>query len=42
MKQHYNDKVDETIKKLEILVQAISESRTLREDEDMEHTKMGQ
>lgn len=42
VKQHYNDKVDELIKKLELLVTAVGESRTLREDEDMEHTKMGQ
>lgn len=41
VKQHYNDKVDEIIKKLEGLVQQVSESRTLREEEDMEHTKMG-
>ena len=42
VKQHYNDKVDEIIKKLETMVQVVSESRTLREEEDMEHTKMGQ
>lgn len=42
VKQHYNDKVDEIIKKLEVLVQQVGESRTLREEEDMEHTKMGQ
>ena len=41
VKQHYNDKVEEIIKKLEILVQVVSESRTLREEEDLEHTKMG-
>lgn len=42
MKQHYNDKVDEIIKKLEVLVTQVGESRTLREEEDLEHTKMGQ
>lgn len=42
MKQHYNDRVDEIIKKLEILVGLVSESRSLREEEDMEHAKMGQ
>ena len=43
VKQHYNDKVDEIIhQKLETLVQAVGESRTLREEEDIEHTKMGQ
>lgn len=41
IKQHYNDKVDEIIRKLETLVGAVSESRTLREEEDLEHTKMG-
>lgn len=42
VKQHYNDRVDEIIKKLEIIVTAVSESRSLREEEDMEHAKMGQ
>lgn len=42
MKQHYNDRVDEIIKKLEVLVGLVSESRSLREEEDMEHAKMGQ
>jgi len=42
VKQHYNDKVDEIIKKVENLVQDVSDSRTLREEEDLEHTKMGQ
>jgi hypothetical protein len=42
MKQHYNDRVDEIIKKLEIQVNLVSESRSLREEEDMEHAKMGQ
>ncbi len=42
VKQHYNDRVDEIIKKLEAMVALVSESRTLREEEDMEHAKMGQ
>ena len=42
VKQHYNDKVDEIIKKIEGLVQIVSESRNQREEEDLEHTKMGQ
>lgn len=42
IKQHYNDKVDDIIKKLEDLVKQVSDSRTLREEEDLEHTKMGQ
>ncbi len=42
MKQHYNDKVDEIIRKLEGMVGQVSESRSLREEEDMEHAKMGQ
>ena len=41
VKQHYNDRADEIIKKLENLVGGVSESRTLREEEDMEHSKMG-
>ena len=42
VKQHYNDRVDEIIKKLEAMVGLVSESRSLREEEDMEHAKMGQ
>jgi len=42
VKQHYIDRFEEIIKKLETLVTQVSESRTLREDEDIEHTKMGQ
>ena len=42
VKGHYNEKVEEITKKLESLVGKISESRNLREDEDIEHTKMGQ
>jgi hypothetical protein len=42
VKQHYNDKVDEIIRKLEGMVGQVSESRSLREEEDMEHAKMGQ
>lgn len=42
VKQHYNDRVDEIIKKLENMVTFVSESRSLREEEDMEHAKMGQ
>ena len=42
MKQHYNDKVEEIIKKLDTLVAIIGDSRTLREEEDLEHSKMGQ
>ena len=42
VKQNYLDRVDEIVKKLENLVQEVSESRTLKEDEDIEHTKMGQ
>jgi gamma-glutamylcyclotransferase (GGCT)/AIG2-like uncharacterized protein YtfP len=42
VKQHYNDRVDEIIKKLDNMVTFVSESRSLREEEDMEHVKMGQ
>jgi len=42
MKQHYNERVEDIIKKLETLVGLVSESRSLREEEDMEHAKMGQ
>jgi gamma-glutamylcyclotransferase (GGCT)/AIG2-like uncharacterized protein YtfP len=42
MKSHYNERVEEIIKKLETLVGLVSESRSLREEEDMEHAKMGQ
>ena len=42
VKRHYNDRVDEIIKKLEAMVALVSESRSLREEEDMEHAKMGQ
>lgn len=43
VKEHYNAKVDEIIsKRLSPLVKAVSESRTLKEEEDLEHAKMGQ
>ena len=42
VKQHYNDKVEEIIKKLDGLVGIVGDSRTLREEEDLEHSKMGQ
>lgn len=41
-KNLYNDRVEDIIKKLETLVQQVNESRSLREEEDLEHTKMGQ
>jgi len=43
VKEHYNARVDEIIsKRLAVLVAAVSESRTLKEEEDLEHAKMGQ
>ena len=42
VKHHYNERVDEIIRKLEEMVRFVSESRSLREEEDMEHAKMGQ
>jgi hypothetical protein len=43
VKDHYNTKVDEIIqKRLTLLVTAVSDSRTLKEEEDLEHAKMGQ
>jgi dynein heavy chain len=43
VKEHYNAKVDEIIsKRLALLVAAVSASRTLKEEEDLEHAKMGQ
>lgn len=42
VKQHYNDKVEEIMKKLDGLISQVGESRTLREEEDLEHAKMGQ
>lgn len=42
VKQHYNDRVDEITQKLKVMVTIVSESRSLREEEDMEHSKMGQ
>jgi len=42
VKGHYSEMVDEIIKKLEDLVKGVNESRSLREEEDLEHTKMGQ
>jgi dynein heavy chain len=42
VKNHYSDRVEEITKKLEVLVQQVNESRSLREEEDLEHTKMGQ
>jgi len=42
VKEHYNAKVDEIIsKRLALLVAAVSDSRTLKEEEDLEHAKMG-
>jgi len=42
-KSHYSDRVEDIINnKLSSLVGAICESRTLREEEDLENTKMGQ
>jgi len=42
VKEHYNAKVDEIIsKRLAPLVTAVGDSRTLKEEEDMEHAKMG-
>lgn len=43
VKDHYNARVDEIIgKRLALLVAAVSDSRTLKEEEDLEHAKMGQ
>ena len=43
VKAHYNDKVDEIIStRLALLVAAVADSRTLKEEEDLEHAKMGQ
>jgi dynein heavy chain len=43
VKEHYNTKVDEIIsKRLASLVAAVADSRTLKEEEDLEHAKMGQ
>ena len=43
VKEHYNQKVDEIIsKRLSPLVKAVGESRTLKEEEDLENAKMGQ
>lgn len=43
VKSHYSAKVDHIItKSLENLVSNVSESRTLKEEEDLEHAKMGQ
>jgi hypothetical protein len=43
VKNHYNDKVDEIItKKLDSLVKNVTESQVLKDDEDMDHAKMGQ
>lgn len=43
MKAIYNEKVDEIINtKLASLVAAVSDSKTLKEEEDLEHAKMGQ
>jgi len=42
-KSHYNEQVDDIIsKKLAVLVAKIADSRTLKEEEDLEHSKMGQ
>jgi hypothetical protein len=43
VKTHYSTKVDHIItKSLDSLVNNVSESRTLKEEEDLEHAKMGQ
>lgn len=43
VKAHYSQKVDHIItKSLDSLVNNVSESRTLKEEEDLEHAKMGQ
>lgn len=43
VKEHYNAKVDEIVgKRLALLVAAVGDSRTLKEEEDLEHAKMGQ
>ena len=43
VKEHYNTKVDEIVgKRLALLVAAVGDSRTLKEEEDLEHAKMGQ
>jgi len=42
VKGHYSAKVDHIItKSLDSLVNDVSESRTLKEEEDLEHAKMG-
>lgn len=41
-KTHYNERVDDITKKLSVLVEEVSNSRTLKEEEDLEHAKMGQ
>jgi hypothetical protein len=42
-KQHYNERSEEIQdKKLAQLITIITESRTLREEEDLENNKMGQ
>jgi hypothetical protein len=42
-RNHYNDRVDEIINKnLVVLTKEISDSRSLKEEEDLESTKMGQ
>jgi hypothetical protein len=42
VKKHYIERVEDIMKKLEAMVALVSESRSLREEEDMEHAKMGQ
>lgn len=43
IKAHYTDRVDEIITgRLAELVTEVTESRTLKEEEDLEHAKMGQ
>ena len=43
VKEHYNARVEEIISvRLATLVTKVSESRTLKEEEDLEHAKMGQ
>jgi hypothetical protein len=42
-KSHYNERVNEIIdKNLVVLVKEIGDSRSLKEEEDLESTKMGQ
>ena len=40
--KHYNECVENITRKLETLIQVISDSRNMKEEEDFEHTKIGQ